>query len=157
MTAYVHTTSFGRPQDIEFSQAWIANAGTHCVDVALAPHCSITLHSTEEADALVTAAADAKAAMQALADGKHAWRCGTCRRLIVTSGERPESRACDACALPPVAPEPSAGCDGAHPDGEWLCTAIAGHEPLDHVSYDPDGEIVARWPSVRPAGGEPVA
>ena len=154
MTAYLHCTGFARPQDIEFSSAWTSERdGTPCVDVTLAPHWSITLHSMEEADALVAAAGDAKLAIQALADGKHAWRCGKCRRVTVTSGEQPTSRACDACALPPMAPEPSAGCDGVHPDGMWLCTATAGHEPLDHVCYDPDGVIVARWPSVRSAGG----
>lgn len=154
MTAYVHTTSFARAKDMAFSRAWIAGEGTPCVSVSLAPDASITLHSIEEADALVAAAADAKVAMQALADGRRAWLCGRCGRLTMTSEPRPESRSCDRCALPPPASEPSAGCDGTHPDGVWLCNAAAGHEPLDHASYDPEtGGVCARWPSVRAEGG----
>ena len=126
MTAYLHTSTSSEPGGIRFRNAWISGSGESVHAAIWFGDADITLWAPEDADALIAAATLAKA------------------ELIRLEAER---------TTPPMAPEPSAGCDGVHPDGVWLCTAIAGHEPLDHVCYDPDGEIVTRWPSVAAEGG----
>jgi len=111
MSAFIHVSGFGEPSDIAFVQAWIADEDRLCVSVSLAEHASVTLHSIAEADALVAAAADAKAAMQALRDGKHAWRCRQCKALIIADDEPPAGRRCPACSPPP----PDAPAEGGEP------------------------------------------
>ena len=119
MSAVLRVSTPAEAAEIRFRHAWIADDRESVHAAVYISHACLILESPAEADALIAAVAEAKA------------------ELIRLEAER---------TTPPMAPEPSAGCDGAHPDGEWLCTAIAGHEP--------DGEIVARWPVVPAEGGE---
>lgn len=50
-----------------------------------------------------------------------------------------------ALPLPPRAVT-EARCLEPHPERDHVCTAPAGHAPLDHAAHDGQGQVCARWP-----------
>jgi hypothetical protein len=68
MSAFLHATTFVEAGDIRLRTAWTNGGdGVHCADIGLGDGHSITLHQPDEADALIKAATDAKAALLRLA------------------------------------------------------------------------------------------
>lgn len=53
--------------------------------------------------------------------------------------------------LPLRAPSPELMCGTE--DGEFRCTAVQGHQPLDHAAWDEDGTLLASWPVTVPFSG----
>lgn len=83
-------------------------------------------------------------------DGVLGWYRDEMRGLAATLARVPDLPVPVPC-LPLRARSPELMC-GAE-DGDFRCTAVQGHQPLDHAAWDEDGTLLASWPVTVPFSG----